>query len=334
MRETDGATDMTQTERHLVCRILASSGGLYTLRAESAEEGSPIKVGDTVQIPARGVFRHKGQTPLVGDLAEIRLELAEDGTVDNERGILMERLLERKNELIRPPMANLDCMLITAAAAKPDPSLLAIDKLTCACVAQNVTPIIIINKCELAPDTASTLKEVYGGAGFPVFTVSAKEKWGEEELRGALLELLPDKIAAFAGASGVGKSSCLNMLFPDLSLTTSAVSHKTGRGRHTTRAVTLIPTALGEGKSCYLADTPGFGLLDFENFHFMEEDQLIWSFPEFEDKLTKCRYTKCTHTKEEGCAILEAVEKGEISRSRHESYIVLREELKKNRYKK
>ncbi|MBQ5808459.1 MAG: ribosome small subunit-dependent GTPase A [Clostridia bacterium] len=325
---------MNQTEKRLVCRITGSSGGLYTLRVESAEEGSPIGIGEVIQTPARGVFRHKGQTPLVGDNAEIKLEITDDGKVDAERGILMERLLERKNELIRPPMANLDYMLITAAAAKPDPSLLAIDKLTCACVAQNVTPIIIINKCELAPDTASELIRIYTSAGFPAFAVSAKEKWGEEELRTALCEILPDKIAAFAGASGVGKSSCLNMLFPGFQLGTSSVSAKTGRGRHTTRSVTLLSVELSEGKSCYLADTPGFGLLDFENFHFMEEDELIWSFPEFEEKLTKCRYTKCTHTKEEGCAILEAVANGEIAPSRHESYIVLREELKKNRYKK
>ena len=325
---------MDRSERHLTCRIMASSGGLYTLRVEAAEEGSPIGLYETIQIPARGVFRHKGQTPLVGDTAEVKIELSDDGKVDMERGILMEKLLERKNELIRPPMANLDYMLITAAAAKPDPSLLAIDKLTCACVAQNVVPIIIINKCELAPETAKELIDIYSRAGFPAFAVSAKEKWGETELRDALQMILPNKIAAFAGASGVGKSSCLNMLFPGFQLGTSSVSAKTGRGRHTTRAVTLLPIDLGNGESCYLADTPGFGLLDFENFHFMEEDELIWSFPEFESKLTKCRYTKCTHTKEEGCAILEAVANGEIAPSRQESYIILREELKKNRYKK
>ena len=95
-----------------------------------------------------------------------------------------------------------------------------------------------------------------------------------------------------------------------------------------------MPLDLGEGKSCYLADTPGFGLLDFENYRFMEEEELIWSFPEFEDRLTKCRYTKCTHTKEEGCAILAAVEEGNIAPSRQESYALLREELKKTRYKK
>ena len=105
------------------------------------------------------------------------------------------------------------------------------------------------------------------------------------------------------------------------------------RKQQVSSSVSLLSVELGEGKSCYLADTPGFGLLDFENFHFMEEDELIWSFPEFEEKLTKCRYTKCTHTKEEGCAVLEAVSNGEIAPSRRESYIVLREELKKNRYK-
>lgn len=325
---------MKKQELRLTCRILACTDGLYTLLAESVPDGSPVSVGETVQTNARGVFRHKGQTPLVGDLATVRIELDENGVLDRERGILMAELLDRKNELIRPPLANLDYMLITAAAAKPDPSYIAIDKLTCASVSKNVTPIIIINKSELAPEKAAEMKGVYTSAGFPVFTVSAKEKWGEDELRAALLELLPNKIAAFAGASGVGKSSCMNMLFPNLSLQTSAVSNKTGRGRHTTRAVTLLPIELGESKQCYLADTPGFGLLDFENFSFLEEDELIWSFPEFEDKLTHCKYTKCTHTKEEGCKILEAVERGEIAKSRHESYCALRDELRRSRYKK
>jgi ribosome biogenesis GTPase len=137
---------------------------------------------------------------------------------------------------------------------------------------------------------------------------------------------LPGKIAAFAGASGVGKSTLLNRLFPDLSLATGAVSEKTERGRHTTRKVELFPHAGG-----FIADTPGFTMLDFEHFDFFTKEDLTYTFPEFEPYLGKCRYTKCSHTKEDGCAILEAKKRGEISQSRHDSYLELYTTLKNKR---
>ena len=318
---------------HCRVRLLGSSGGLYSVRAEEDDPSGAVRRGDRFALSARGAFRHQGTSPLVGDLAILRLETDENGNPDRERGILMESLLPRKNELIRPPMANLDYLLITAAAASPAPSTLALDKLTAACEAQKVTPMIIINKCDLSPETAELLYAVYAGVGYPVFLVSAKEGVGEDALRDALSSLLPGKTAAFAGASGVGKSSCLNMLFPQLRLQTNTVSVRTGRGRHTTRAVSLLPLELENGAECFLADTPGFGLLDFENYDFLGEDELIWACPEFEPYLTRCRYTKCTHTQEEGCAILAAVKEGKIAPSRHGSYVLLRDELRRNRWK-
>lgn len=314
---------------HAKVRLLAVSGGLYAVRAEEDDATGTIHRGDRFSLKARGAFRHQGETPLVGDLAVIRMETDAAGRPDCEHGILMESLLPRKNELIRPPMANLDYLLITVAAASPAPSVLALDKLTAACEAQKVTPLLIINKCELSPETARELSAVYSGVGYRVFSVSARDGTGEGGLRAALSALLPGKTAAFAGASGVGKSSCMNMLFPQLGLQTNAVSARTGRGRHTTRAVSLLPLTLENGAECFLADTPGFGLLDFENYDFLAEDELIWAFPEFEPYLTHCRYTKCTHTKEEGCAILAAVREGKIAPSRQQSYALLREELKR-----
>ncbi|MBQ7171011.1 MAG: ribosome small subunit-dependent GTPase A [Clostridia bacterium] len=321
-------------ETRIAGRLLSCTGGLYTFfPEETAEYPVPDALRDTpLTLRARGVFRYQGESPCAGDLVLLRTELGETGRPENGRGLLMERILPRKNLLIRPPVANLDFLIITAAAAEPAPSLLLLDKLICSALVRGVTPILVINKRDLAPESCDELCAIYRKAGLAVYPISVRTGEGTKELRAALLSLLPDRCAAFAGASGVGKSSCLNLLFPALSLSTGQVSARTGRGRHTTRQAVLHRLPLGEsGRFSFLADTPGFGLLDFVHFDFMEQEDLVFSFPEFEPYLGLCRYTKCTHTKEEGCAILAAVENGAIAPSRHESYLALREELKRRK---
>ena len=317
-------------------RLLSCTGGLYTFFPEETE-GYPVP--ETLRqtplfLRARGAFRYQGESPTAGDLVLLRAELDENGVPEDGRGLLMEKILPRKNLLIRPPVANLDYLIVTVAAAEPAPSPLLLDKLIASALVRGVTPILVLNKRDLAPAACDSLAEIYRAAGLAVYPISVRTGEGTEALREALVSLLPDRCAAFAGASGVGKSSCLNLLFPALSLSTGRVSERTGRGRHTTRQAVLHRLPLGEsGRYCFLADTPGFGLLDFARFDFMEPEELVFSFPEFEPYLGRCRYTKCTHSKEEGCAILAAVRDGAIAPSRHESYLALREELKHRKHR-
>ena len=290
--------------------IIKGVGGLYTVRRSD---------GSTVACRARGSFRHDGITPLVGD----RVTLLEDG----EQGIVIDEILERKNSLIRPPMANLDCIFVTMAAASPTPILTTIDKLTAIAEHTGIEPIIVVTKSELRPDVAEELRALYASCGFSAFAVSSVENTGIDALQEYIDENLSGKIAAFAGASGVGKSTLLNRLFPHLALSTSEISRKIERGRHTTRQVELF--ALTSGENCgYIADTPGFSMLDFERFDFMDCEDLPLAMREFVDRIGQCRYTKCSHTKEEGCAIVDAVRRGEIPKSRHESFCELHAILK------
>lgn len=290
--------------------IIKGVGGLYTVRRSD---------GSTVACRARGSFRHDGITPLVGD----RVTLLEDG----EQGFVIDEILARKNSLIRPPMANLDCIFVTMAAASPTPILTTIDKLTAIAEHTGIEPIIVVTKSELRPDVAEELRALYASCGFSAFAVSSVENTGIDALQEYIDENLSGKIAAFAGASGVGKSTLLNRLFPHLALSTSEISRKIERGRHTTRQVELF--ALSEGENCgYIADTPGFSMLDFERFDFMDCEDLPLAMREFVDRIGQCRYTKCSHTKEEGCAIVDAVRRGEIPKSRHESFCELHTILK------
>lgn len=320
-------------------KILKGVGGLYTIRlvdekAHSAlfDTPSPLASG-LITCSASGSFRHNHIKPLVGDNVELIYtdhSLAENDAKNND--IRITDILERKNELIRPPMANLDIMFISMAAAAPAPVLPTIDKLICIAEHNEIEPVIIIGKCDLAPDYASELREIYQNAGFDCFVLSAKTGEGVDAIREYVSENLDGKTSAFAGASGIGKSTLLNALFPDLSLTTNTISVKIQRGRHTTRHVELYPVSDKEGAG-YIADTPGFSLLDFERFNFFDKEDLPYNMREFRDYIGLCRYTKCTHTKEDGCAILEAVRNGDISRSRHNSFLEIYASLKnKNKW--
>lgn len=296
-------------------RITQSVGGLYTVRTDEADGAREL------QGRARGAFRHNNLSPLVGDNVILDLSQGEENAVVDE-------ICERKNSLIRPPLANLDCVFVTIAAAKPAPMPDMTDKLTAILEHNDIEPVIVIGKCELDRERAKELKEIYEKAGYRVFPLSCVTGEGIEEIDEFIKIELSGKITAMAGASGVGKSTLLNRIFPSLEIGTGNVSRKTERGRHTTRAVTLYPI----GNDAYFADTPGFSMLDFERFDFFELDDLPLAFREINDRIGECRYTKCTHRKEEGCAIVEAVCRGEIAKSRHDSYVSLYEILK-NKHK-
>ena len=320
-------------------KIIKGVGGLYTIRLidqqshnEQFNTDSPL-ASKLISCSASGSFRHNHIKPLVGDNVEVVYtdhSLSEMDSKNND--IRISDILDRKNELIRPPMANLDVMFISMAAASPAPVLPTIDKLICIAEHNDIEPVIIIGKCDLAPDYAKELQEIYIKAGYDAFVLSAKTGEGTDAIREYVNEKLDGKTAAFAGASGIGKSTLLNALFPELSLTTNTISVKIQRGRHTTRHVELYPIKDSE-QTGYVADTPGFSLLDFERFNFFDKEDLAYNMREFRDYIGECRYTKCSHTKEEGCAILQAVKDGKISKSRHDSFLEIYAALKnKNKW--
>lgn len=312
-------------------KLIKGIGGLYLVTVD-VTEGDPL-AGKTVPCRARGKFRHAGTSPLVGDRVEITyndrtlaaLE-ASDGD-DSATEIMISRIEDRKNSLIRPPLANLDVLFIAMAAASPAPLLPVVDKLILIAEFNEIEPVIIIGKNELDPENAERIAEIYRRAGFTVFLLSALTGDGVDAVRAYVEENLAGKIAAFAGASGVGKSSLLNHLFPHIHLETGEISQKIERGKNTTRHVELFtfPCRGGEG---YLADTPGFSMLDFAHFDFFGKDDLPHTLREFRDYIGCCRYKKCTHTKEDGCAIREAVAAGEIAKSRYDSFIEIYNVLK------
>ena len=233
-------------------------------------------------------------------------------------------MCNRKNSLIRPPVANIDMLAMVVAPKDPAPYLYNIDLLTVIAEKNGIECAIIISKSDLA-DCAEIL-EIYKKTPFKVLTTSSEAGIGIEEAR----ELLKNKICVLCGASGVGKSTLLNALYPELELETGELSEKIARGKNTTRTTELFPLQNGT----YLADTPGFTAVNTELYCAIDHKELHTLFPEFEQYEHECRYADCTHTKETECGIYEAVQRGEIARSRHESYTKLYGELKSiDRYK-
>ena len=295
-------------------KIVRGVGGLYTVYSEDGSE---------IPCRARGVFRHEGQTPLAGD--DVLVSLPEDGTEEAR----ISELLPRKNSLLRPAMANLSYLFLVCAAREPDPSLRFLDKLLSILEHESIEPVLIVTKSDLDPERAGKLCLKYRKCGFSVFSTDAGGS-GDEEIRSFLRSRLDaGSVSAFSGVSGAGKSTLLNRLFPSLSLETGVLSEKIARGKHTTRTVELYPLSrLCDGFSGFLADTPGFSMLDFERFDFFSVEDLPLTFREFVPYLGTCRYSKCTHVCEEGCAILAAVDAKVIPRSRHISYAELFAALK------
>ena len=259
---------------------------------------------------ARGRFRKERISPYAGD--RVRILGEEDGT-----GAL-EEILPRRNFLVRPPLANLDQLFIVSSLRDPYPEPLIIDKTIAVAELEGIQPALVLTKTDL--EDASSLKAIYDLAGVPCLVVSSVTGEGVDQVR----KLLAGKVSAFTGNSGVGKSTLLNALFPQLELKTGEISQKLGRGRHTTREVELYKLEDGG----YVADTPGFSTFEIERYRLTEKERLVYGFREFEPYLGKCQFTSCSHTCEKGCAILQAVEEGKIARSRHESYCAMYQEIK------
>lgn len=294
-------TEYTSTIRTTRGRIVKALGGFYYL---DTPEG-------LLECRARGVFRKENITPYVGDLAEA--ELTQDG-----KGYVVG-IRERKNFLIRPPVANIDTLVMVVSTVDPAPNLFVIDKMLAVAEYKEIEPVIAVTKSDLRRGTE--LLELYRRAGFRCYELSSETGEGTE----ALQELFTEgRLVVFSGNTGAGKSSLLNALDPRLGLATGDVSQKLGRGRHTTRHVELF--RIGDG---FVADTPGFSSVELEKFAVIRKEQLQYCFREFAPCLGECRFTDCSHTTEKGCAVLRAVEEGTISPSRHESYCALYEDAKK-----
>ena len=313
-------------------RIIKMTGGLYTVRLDTGISDSPL-TGQTVECRARGTFRHEQMTPLVGDLVAVQYDdtsfTVTDGVATpsaDRTGLVIDDILLRKNSLIRPPLANLDVMLVVIAAASPDPDIPTVDKLLSILEFNHIEPVIIVGKSELSPKRAGKIAALYGKVGYRTFVLSCYTGEGVQDFSDFAHTALAGKITAVAGASGAGKSTLLNTVFEGLDLTTGGISEKIGRGKNTTRHTQLFDLPSSEGG--YIADTAGFSLLDFERFDFFELEDLAHTFREFGPYLGKCRYTDCTHVSDEECAILEAVAKKEISPIRHASYKELYTTLK------
>lgn len=266
---------------------------------------------DVYECKARGIFRNDNTTPLVGDKVVFEID-------DDNRGIVTE-VLKRKNEFTRPPIANIDKLFIVTSILEPAPSLIVIDKLITICEYKDIVPIIVITKTDLKD--ASELKKIYEGAGFQVITLSNLENDTFDEVK----NYLRDSISAFAGNTGVGKSSLINNIYPTLELETAHISKKLGRGRHTTRHVELYYIKELNG---YVADTPGFGSMDMAKYEIIMKDKLQYCFREFEPYLNRCKFTGCSHTVEKGCAVLEALNHGKIAKERFDSYVELYNDAK------
>lgn len=265
---------------------------------------------ETLQCRARGKFRREGVSPLVGDRVEVRELGGGEGFV--------EAIEERRNVFSRPAAANIDQMVILASAAIPVTEPYLIDRIASIAALKGCDVLLCLNKCDL--DSAEELYGIYSRSAIPVLRISAETGEGLDALRQAIA----GKLNAFTGNSGVGKSSVLNALLPELHLPVGEVSKALGRGRHTTRHVELFP--LGGGT--YVIDTPGFSSFDTEEMDLELKEHLPETFPEFAPYVNDCRFTGCTHTKEKGCRVLQAVKDGDIPASRHRSYLRLFQELK------
>lgn len=287
-------------------KIIKGIGGFYYIHVE--HQG-------VYECKAKGIFRNRKVKPLVGDDVVIDV-IDESGKKGNIREIL-----PRKNELIRPAVANIDQALVFFAAAQPEPNLGLLDRFLLQMEYKDIPVIIGFNKCDLVEDARiRELEKIYKASGYPMVFVSVRESKYLEELK----ELLSGKTTALAGPSGVGKSSLMNWLLPEASMETGAVSEKIKRGRHTTRHSELFHI----GERTYLFDTPGFSSLYLNDF---TDETLKHYFPEFLNYEEICRFTGCNHINEPDCGVKNAMEEGKISPVRYEHYVQMYGELKEQR---
>ncbi|MBR0135329.1 MAG: ribosome small subunit-dependent GTPase A [Clostridia bacterium] len=287
-------------------KIIKGVGGFYTVLCAD---------GSSHVCKARGLFRKKGETPIPGDNVEIAVDKKGEG--------YLLKILPRVNELLRPAVANVDMLLIVAAAAEPAPDLELVDKLLLYCSRQGIRPVIVINKCDIGDGSeAEKIKDQYVNAVDDILIVSAASGSGLDKLK----KTLSGNTICLAGQSAVGKSSLLNSLL-GLDLKTGGLSVKTERGRHTTRHAELL-TAPGE---TFIADTPGFSMLESVP---AEPEEIPGMYREFSLYSGSCRFVGCMHISEPDCAVKAAVEAGEINRERYSRYVkIANEAIETRRHK-
>lgn len=280
--------------------ILKGIGGFYY-----------VETSDGVfECKAKGKFRKEKISPLAGDKVVISIGETGYNTIDE--------ILPRKNKLLRPPVANVDKLLIAVSVAKPAPNTMIIDKMTLLAEKNNIEPVIVLTKTDLAP--FDDIYNIYKSTGYSVYTFSSVDMKGVEEIR----KELKGCVTAFTGNSGVGKSTLINALNPGGSkIETGEISEKLGRGRHTTRQAEIFHVAEG-----LVIDTAGFSSIDFVDDNVLLSEDVQHYFREFEEYIGQCRFTGCAHIGDKGCKICEMVEKGVISKSRHDSYAAMYNELK------
>ena len=282
----------TDTKSGIITKCL---GGLYTVE-------SPDGI---YECKARGVFRAKGISPAVGDRVGLR-------------GGVITEVAERRNYLIRPPLANLDQIIFIVSTVSPAPNFLILDKFIAIAEFKGIEPVVIITKTDLGDSSA--VREVYSSIGITTLEVDYSDERSVQSVR----DLLAGKVSAFTGNSGAGKSTLLNAVDPTLNIPTGEISKKLGRGRHTTRHAELYK--LREGG--YIADTPGFSTFETNRYDVIRKEELADCFREFEGYRDECRFRDCSHICEKGCAVIEAVKQGIIPKIRHDSYCAMYEEAK------
>lgn len=263
-----------------------------------------VKVGEKIwECSLRGRFRVEKKTVLVGDRVRIIPR-------DDKRAVV-DDILPRANQLVRPPIANVEQAVVVFALKEPNPNFDLLDRMLVIIETSEIKPIICFNKIDLDdPEHIKEIREIYRETGYPVLFTSAINATGVDELK----ELLKDKISVFAGSSGVGKSSLLNTMLPGVELKTSQVSEKIGRGRHTTRHTELLPLSLGG----LVADSPGFSSLYLPE---MAKEELVQYFPDLDQYAEGCKFSQCLHHKEPGCKVKEALEQNKIHPERYKHYI-------------
>lgn len=279
--------------------IIKGIGGFYYVRI-----GHEI-----LECKAKGIFRKKKIIPLAGD--NVRLE------TENGANVIAE-IYSRKNFMVRPPIANLDVLFIVSSTVLPAPSTIMIDKISAIAVDKGILPIIVITKKDL--ENSFFLESSYKTAGIQIICIDYDTGAGLQEIR----DQIKGKLCAFCGNSGVGKSTLLNAIAPSIAQQTATISLKLGRGKHTTREVTIFEACEGR-----IADTPGFSSLDTLNSCYIPAENIEFAFPELKPYYGKCKFTGCSHRNENGCAVCAALKDGKISQSRYKSYITMYEEAKK-----
>ncbi len=278
--------------------ILKGIGGFYY-----------VKTGDEIiECRAKGIFRKRGISPLPGDYVEIEHEAGTN---------VISEILQRKNVFVRPPVANIDVFVIVVSTVKPVPSLLIIDKLAAIACEKNAQPVIVITKQDLK--SAEFLQTAYEKSNIKTIVADVKNSESLDEIK----DVLKNKCSIFCGNSGVGKSTLLSALLPDISFETAEISEKLGRGRHTTRQVTLYEAFGG-----FVADTPGFASIEIQKACPIQKENLQFAFTEIKPYFGKCKFANCSHTLEIGCAVRLAVQEGKIAKNRYDNYVSIYNSVK------